>query len=93
MKHYRIADIRAANIAAGRYFFERKTMEHFHDRVSNWGVRHIGGRVFIHNQERQIREFFPSTGHISRPIINVTPPGWDRDIVDCVATSHTVSKE
>lgn len=79
-KRYAISDIRAANSAAGRYFFSRDTMRHFGDRVSDWGVihrdspdparpDHFPHRVFIRHKTRdEVREFYPLTGEIGLPL-------------------------
>jgi hypothetical protein len=74
-----ISSIKAANDAAEHYFFSRKTMAFFGDRVGNWGVWHRDGRVFIHlkvshrgAKAGQVREFNPNTGHISRAYDSIT---------------------
>lgn len=74
-----LADIKAANEAAGRYFFSRDTMKFFGDTMRNFAVRHIGGRVFVERVRAPgnapdratgeamvgaLREFDPATGEI-----------------------------
>lgn len=74
-----LADIKAANEAAGHYFFSRDTMKFFGDTMRSFAVRHIGGRVFIERTRAPakapsteagesmvggLREFDPATGHI-----------------------------
>ena len=44
-----IREIVAANAAAGKYFFERKTLKFFGDYVSNWDAFEVNGRRFIRN--------------------------------------------
>ena len=81
-KRYTISDIRAANMAAGRFFFGRDTMRHHGDRVRDWGVHHRDSpdpaqpayfphRVFIKHKTRdEVREFFPATGDIGVPLLS-----------------------
>jgi hypothetical protein len=74
-----LADIKAKNEAAGRYFFSRDTMKFFGDTMRNFAVRHIGGRVFVERVRAPgnapdratgeamvgaLREFDPATGEI-----------------------------
>ena len=44
-----MAGIAAALSASGSHFFERKTLQFFGDRVSNWRAHKIAGRTFIRN--------------------------------------------
>lgn len=64
MEHrYTIAEIAAANAAAGYYFFSRDTLRFHKDKRSNWSVRHIGGKVYIrHKITGQVRRFYPDNG-------------------------------
>jgi hypothetical protein len=74
-----LSDVKAANEAAGRYFFSRDTMRFFGDTIKSFAVRHIGGRVFVERTRApanapspadaramigELREFDPATGEI-----------------------------
>lgn len=78
-KRYTIADIRAANMAAGHHFFDRDTMQHHGETVKDYRVQHSdprgnrgGGRVLLESQKSgKMYEFNPKTGEISPPLIAV----------------------
>lgn len=44
-----MAGIATALSASGSHFFDRKTLQFFGDRVSNWRAHRIAGRTFIRN--------------------------------------------
>ena len=46
-KRFTVADIRAANIAAGGVFFSRANMKFAGDTTKSYGVTHDSGRVFL----------------------------------------------
>ncbi len=50
-KRWTLADIKAANHAAGNHFFDRATMKFFNDRASNFGVRHEGGKIIVYRKK------------------------------------------
>lgn len=73
-----LADIRAANLEVGGYFFERSTMKFFGDTMRSFAVRYIDGKVYLQRvrpmRDRDGRnmggvgnmsEFNPETGHIA----------------------------
>lgn len=53
-RYQTVADVRAANKAAGRYFFERATMRFFQSRIES---TLYGGRYFITSEQ------CPGVGH------------------------------
>lgn len=80
-KRWTLADIKAANESAGRYFFSRDTMRFFGDTMRSFSVRHDGGKVYLIRvrpmRDRdgrnmggvgQVREFNPATGDIGLPL-------------------------
>jgi hypothetical protein len=44
------ADIRAASLAAGHHFFDRKTMQFFGDTMRNFATRTDGDRVILYRR-------------------------------------------
>jgi hypothetical protein len=74
---YTISDIKAANKAAGRFFFERDTMRFFNSRVFRSVYQGPGGVYFVTSEQftgsdgvkaprtYKVREFDPETGNVS----------------------------
>ena len=75
MKRYTLAEIAAANEAAGQYYFSRDTLRFFKQKKGDFKVRHVAGRVFVFAPSRwdgrlmgySFAEFNPATGDISKP--------------------------
>jgi hypothetical protein len=75
MKRYTLAEIAAANEAAGYFYFSRSTLKFFNQRKGDFKVRHVAGRVFVFAPSRwdghlmgySFAEFNPATGDISKP--------------------------
>lgn len=68
-----LAEIRYVNEHQGNgLFFSRKTMKFFGDKMSNFGVRHVGGRIIIYRKRSTDKLpggkeylFDPKTGRIT----------------------------
>jgi hypothetical protein len=75
MKRYTLAEIAAANEAAGKFYFSRDTLKFFKQKRGDFKVRHIAGRVFVFAPSRwdghlmgySLAEFNPETGELSQP--------------------------
>jgi hypothetical protein len=75
MKRYTIADIVAANEAAGRFYFSKDTLRFFGQTRGMFKVRHVAGRVFVIAPSRwdgrlmgySLAEFDPATGELNKP--------------------------
>lgn len=75
MKRYTLAEIAAANEAAGNFYFSRDTLRFFKQKRGDFKVKHIAGRVFVFAPSRwdgklmgySFAEFNPATGDISKP--------------------------
>jgi hypothetical protein len=75
MKRYTIAEIAAANEAAGRFYFSKDTLKFFGQTRGMFKVRHVAGRVFVIAPSRwngrlmgySFAEFHPETGEIGHP--------------------------
>jgi hypothetical protein len=75
MKRYTLAEIAAANEAAGNFYFSRDTLKFFNQRKGSFKVRHVAGRIFVFAPSRwdghlmgySFAEFFPETGDIRKP--------------------------
>jgi hypothetical protein len=74
-RRYTMADIRAANAAAGLFFFSRDTMRYFRSRVEGGPYCGPGGVFFLtseqcgpHGRDGRsftVRQFHPDTGRIT----------------------------
>jgi hypothetical protein len=75
MKRYTLAEIAAANEAAGNFYFSRDTLRFFNQRKGDFRVRHVAGRIFVYapsvREGRLMRyslaEFHPETGRLDQP--------------------------
>lgn len=75
-KRITLADIKAANEAAGHYFFSRDSMRFWGDTMASFAVRQRGGKVYIERVRKgrseggaslplgTLREVDMTTGHI-----------------------------
>ena len=52
-KRWTLAEIKRANERGGGHFFDRKTMKFFNDKMSNFGVRHVGGKVIVYRKKNR----------------------------------------
>jgi hypothetical protein len=70
MKRYTLAEIRAANQAAGGHMFDRQTLKFFGETMRNYRVNHDGERVIVIRRGGKAGdgrfEFDPQTGDVRK---------------------------
>lgn len=72
-RRWAMADIRAANKAAGLHFFDRSTMRHWDSAIEGGPYQGPGGVFFVTSESGMretdprrytVREFFPESGDV-----------------------------
>ena len=66
-KLYTLSEIKAHNERIKHYYFSRDTMRFFGQRMMDFKVRHVAGRVFVYAPRKQgwsFAEYDPKTGII-----------------------------
>jgi len=58
MKRYTISDIKAIAEANGSQFFSRENMKFAGDTMKNFGVLHVGDKVFIF-RKKALKKYVP----------------------------------